>query len=115
MSPTVPGPPEGPSWKYDNDFTGGRSPEGLSWDDENYPMPPSDRVLWERQARANGMPPSPYPLPHPQASVTAYSRKQTNHLLHLVLSFVTCGAWLLVWPCVWAWNKFGPRNRTVYQ
>lgn len=24
----------------------------------------------------------------------------TNHVLHLVLSLVTCGVWLLVWPVI---------------
>jgi len=28
----------------------------------------------------------------------------TNHLLHLVLTLVTCGIWALVWPCVYAVN-----------
>lgn len=27
-------------------------------------------------------------------------RKTPNHLLHLVLSVITCGVWLLVWFCV---------------
>lgn len=35
---------------------------------------------------------------------TTYVPKNTNHLLHLVLSAVTCGAWLPVWACVAIYN-----------
>ncbi len=42
-----------------------------------------------------------------------YRRRSTRHGLHLVLTLMTCGGWLLVWPVVWAWNAFGPRERTV--
>lgn len=33
-----------------------------------------------------------------------YVPRKTNHLLHLVLTFATCGAWALVWPCVALYN-----------
>lgn len=33
-----------------------------------------------------------------------YVPKQTNHLLHLVLSLATCGFWLPVWACVAVYN-----------
>jgi hypothetical protein len=35
---------------------------------------------------------------------TAYVPKQTNHLLHLVLSGITCGFWLPVWGLVALYN-----------
>lgn len=50
--------------------------------------------------------------PHPTRQVTK-SRKETRHGLHLFLTICTFGAWGFVWPCVWAWNRFGPRARTV--
>ncbi len=31
--------------------------------------------------------------------------KPINHLLHLVLSAITCGLWLFVWPVVWWINR----------
>lgn len=43
-----------------------------------------------------------------------YTRRQTRHGLHLVLTFCTFGAWAVTgWPLAWAWNRFGPRERTV--
>jgi hypothetical protein len=35
---------------------------------------------------------------------TSYTKHETNHLLHLLLSFATCGLWLPVWFAVWAFN-----------
>lgn len=29
----------------------------------------------------------------------------TNHTLHLIISLLTCGLWLFVWPVVWLINK----------
>lgn len=29
----------------------------------------------------------------------------TNHVLHLIISLLTCGFWLLVWPIIWWINK----------
>lgn len=31
--------------------------------------------------------------------------RETSHTFHLLASFFTCGAWLAVWPCVWAGNS----------
>jgi hypothetical protein len=45
-------------------------------------------------------------------TATTYTRKKTNHLLHLILTIFTCGAWAFVWPLVWAWNTFGPKTAT---
>lgn len=33
-----------------------------------------------------------------------YVPRKTNHLLHLILTFATCGAWLFVWPLVVLYN-----------
>jgi hypothetical protein len=35
-----------------------------------------------------------------QAAVLLSQKKQTNHVLHLLLSIVTVGAWLIVWLLV---------------
>lgn len=37
---------------------------------------------------------------------TTYVPKQTNHLLHLIISACTCGMWLPVWAAVAVWNAF---------
>lgn len=34
-----------------------------------------------------------------------YGGKQTNHVLHLILSVLTVGLWLFVWPLVWLMHK----------
>lgn len=41
-----------------------------------------------------------------QSDVSAFVEfgKPTKHLLHLVLTLVTFGAWALVWLCVWLYN-----------
>lgn len=44
---------------------------------------------------------------------TTYVPKQTNHLLHLVLTFATCGAWLPVWACVAVYNAFAKDKTTT--
>ena len=28
-----------------------------------------------------------------------------NHTVHLILSIISCGLWLLVWPVVWFLNR----------
>lgn len=33
--------------------------------------------------------------------------RETRHTFHLIASLLTCGAWLVVWPCVWAANSLG--------
>lgn len=30
--------------------------------------------------------------------------RQTAHTFHLIASLLTCGAWAVVWPVVWAVN-----------
>jgi hypothetical protein len=40
---------------------------------------------------------------------TTYVPAKTNHLLHLILTFATCGAWGFVWLIVAAANS----NRTI--
>lgn len=34
-------------------------------------------------------------------------RKETNHLLHAILSFITFGCWLPIWLLVTVWNRMG--------
>ena len=43
-----------------------------------------------------------------QRNVLAIGRTP-NHVLHLLLSLVTCGIWLLIWPLVAAWSIGGYR------
>lgn len=31
--------------------------------------------------------------------------KDINHVLHLIISVLTCGMWLFVWPIVWYFNQ----------
>lgn len=31
--------------------------------------------------------------------------KDTNHVLHLIISLVSCGLWLFVWPILWYLNQ----------
>ncbi len=31
--------------------------------------------------------------------------KNVNHILHLILSLITFGIWLFVWPLVWYFNR----------
>lgn len=38
-------------------------------------------------------------------SVQLVYRKRVRHVLHLVLSLVTMGAWLLVWLVLVLWNR----------
>jgi hypothetical protein len=41
---------------------------------------------------------------------------QTNHVLHLLLSLCTCGAWLFVWPVIAMWNAYSNgRSRRLYE
>lgn len=47
---------------------------------------------------------------------TTYSPRHTNHLLHLMLSFASCGMWLPVWACVALYNALTKeKTRTVTQ
>lgn len=43
---------------------------------------------------------------------TTHGVRRTNHVLHGLLTLVTCGMWLPVWLCVWVWNTFAPAPRT---
>jgi hypothetical protein len=41
-------------------------------------------------------------------------RRETSHLLHLVLTVLTAGMWgLFVWLPLTFWHKAGPRKRTT--
>jgi len=53
--------------------------------------------------------------PPPPGPRVTYARRQTNHLLHAALCIPTFGMWLFVWPCRWAWNRFGPRIKTIHK
>lgn len=60
----------------------------------------------------NWTPATGYP-PAPRMQITK-DRRETRHGLHLVLSILTCGMWAVTgWPIAWAWNRFGPRRKTV--
>lgn len=41
--------------------------------------------------------------------------RRTNHLLHLILTLATCGAWGFVWPIVWIYNKSVPERHVTRQ
>jgi hypothetical protein len=47
-----------------------------------------------------GAPTGPAHMSDTQAAVLLSQKKQTNHVLHLLLSMVTVGAWLIVWLLV---------------
>jgi hypothetical protein len=42
-----------------------------------------------------------------------YTPKHTNHLLHLILTFATCGMWGFVWAGVAIWNAVAKDKSTV--
>jgi hypothetical protein len=48
----------------------------------------------------------------PQHSSVTYQPRSTNHILHLILTVLTCGAWALVWAVVAAVNS-GKRDPVV--
>jgi hypothetical protein len=39
--------------------------------------------------------------------------RETNHLLHLILTAISCGLWSPVWLCVWIVNSLNPRTVTT--
>ena len=42
--------------------------------------------------------------------------RRTNHVLHLLLTLITFGMWIFVWPCVAVWNNHcNDRDRREYQ
>lgn len=49
-----------------------------------------------------------FPPPIPPIPPTYVS---TNHVLHLILSLLTCGLWVLVWPCVHVVNTMGNSSK----
>ncbi|GAA0915004.1 hypothetical protein GCM10009557_88080 [Virgisporangium ochraceum] len=75
------------------------------------------RELWWDGDRWIVVPPrntgamAPY-QPHYPTHIVTTSPVQTNHLLHLVLTLVTCGFWAPVWALVWILNYFS-ENRSV--
>lgn len=49
----------------------------------------------------------------PRKAVTK-TRKDTSHLLHLVLTIFTGGLWgVCVWLPLTVWHKVGPKEKTV--
>ncbi len=46
---------------------------------------------------------------------TLYVPRTTNHVLHLILTGITCGLWLPVWGCVWAFNSVTKRRIVSYR
>jgi hypothetical protein len=53
------------------------------------------------------------PMNDHQPTAVSKSRKDTSHLLHLVLTILTAGIWgLLVWLPITLWHKVGPRKKT---
>ncbi len=38
---------------------------------------------------------------------TLHLRDKTNHILHLILCFVTLGVWLFIWPLIAFGNSLG--------
>lgn len=45
-------------------------------------------------------------------NIVTRSPKHTNHLLHLILTFFTCGAWGFVWVGVVIWNAM-TKEKTI--
>lgn len=41
-----------------------------------------------------------------------YAKLKTNHILHLLLSLITCGFWIIIWFLISLSNS---RNRTKYE
>lgn len=55
-----------------------------------------------------------YPAPPAPGQQVTKARRETRHGLHLVLTICTFGLWAFTgWPVAWAWNRFGPRAKTV--
>lgn len=40
---------------------------------------------------------------------TQHERQDVNHILHLVLTIITGGLWLLVWILLWMLSKFNAK------
>lgn len=49
-----------------------------------------------------------YPPPIPPIAPTY---KETSHILHLVLTLITCGLWALVWPLVHLVNVMNNKSK----
>lgn len=49
------------------------------------------------QWTAHAAPPPPRPLYGPAPVLVVNRGPRTNHLLHLILTLLTCGAWAVVW------------------
>lgn len=45
-------------------------------------------------------------VPVPMGVAPTIVRNPTNHVLHLILSLVTCGFWAPVWFCWWAYQEY---------
>jgi len=53
---------------------------------------------WDGAAWTNHL--APRTAPQPQQVIIVNQRKQTNHVLHLLLTLVTAGLWIPVWIIV---------------
>ena len=51
------------------------------------------------------------PYTDQEVAVLLSKKKKTNHVLHLLLSFITAGIWLLIWLLVAASN--GSENKKI--
>lgn len=79
------------------------APGVLQWWDGHRWTPTTNQA----QHLANVYPQQSFPT-----SAVTKSPKQTNHVLHLILSVLTCGLWLPVWAIVW-WINTMSRDKSV--
>lgn len=71
-----------------------------------------DGQQWTEHVQAPQYAP-PVAPPMPSRFVTK-ERKDTSHLLHLILTIITAGVWgVLVWLPLTLWHKMGPKKKTV--
>lgn len=76
------------------------------------PQQPATVRYWDGQQWTAQTAPAA-PAYQPGVMVTK-QRKDTSHLLHLILTILTAGIWgLLVWLPITLWHKFGPRSKSV--
>jgi hypothetical protein len=73
-----------------------------------YQGPPQQQPYGQQQPYPQP-PPYGYPAPPQQFTqvnvVGMQGRIVTNHVLHLILTILTCGLWGVVWLIVWAINS----------
>lgn len=56
---------------------------------------------WDGEAWTEGMVPAARPV-----VVAVAEPYRTNHVLHLLLTVLTLGAWAPVWVCIGVWNAY---------